>query len=56
MLNVIKDLKESLPIEIKSTFLGAHSFPKEVSKSEYFDLVINKMLPDFATKRLSGLC
>ena len=52
MLNVIKDLKESLPIEIKSTFLGAHSFPKEVSKSEYFDLVINKMLPDFATKRL----
>ena len=52
MLNVIKDLKESLPIEIKSTFLGAHSFPKELSKSEYFDLVINKMLPDFATKRL----
>ena len=52
MLNVIKDLKESLPIEIKSTFLGAHAFPKELSKSEYFDLVINKMLPDFATKRL----
>ena len=52
MLNVIKDLKESLPIEIKSTFLGAHAFPKELSKSEYFDLVINKMLPDFATKSL----
>ncbi len=52
MLNVIKDLKESLPIEIKSTFLGAHAFPKEISKSEYFDLVINKMLPDFATKSL----
>ena len=52
MLNVIKDLKKSLPIEIKSTFLGAHAFPKELSKSEYFDLVINKMLPDFATKRL----
>ena len=52
MLNVIKDLKESLPIEIKSTFLGAHAFPKELSKSEYFDLVINKMLPDFAAKSL----
>ena len=52
MLNVIKNLKESLPIEIKSTFLGAHAFPKELSKSEYFDLVINKMLPDFATKSL----
>ena len=52
MLNVIKDLKESLPIEIKSTFLGAHAFPKELSKSEYFDLVINKMLPDFTTKNL----
>ena len=25
---------------------------KELSKSEYFDLVINKMLPDFATKSL----
>ena len=52
MLNVIKDLKESLPIEIKSTFLGAHAFPKEISKSEYFDLVINRMLPDFAAKSL----
>ena len=52
MLNVIKDLKESLPIEIKSTFLGAHAFPKELSKNEYFDLVINKMLPDFTTKKL----
>ena len=52
MLNVINDLKESLPIEIKSTFLGAHAFPKELSKNEYFDLVINKMLPDFTTKKL----
>ena len=52
MLKVIKRLKDSLPIEIKSTFLGAHSVPKNYSKDDYFDVVITKMLPDFYEKNL----
>lgn len=52
MLKVIKRLKNSLPILIKSTFLGAHAIPKEYSKKEYFDLIINKMIPDFSKENL----
>jgi len=52
MLKVIKRLKESLPIQIKSTFLGAHAIPKNSKKEEYFRLVLDKMLPDFAKYKL----
>lgn len=52
MLQVINRLKNSLPIEIKSTFLGAHAVPKNYKKEEYFNLVINKMLPEFVDKKL----
>ena len=52
MLKVIKRLKESLPIQIKSTFLGAHAIPKNYKKEEYFRLVLNEMLPDFAKDEL----
>lgn len=52
MLRVIKRLKESLPIEIKSTFLGAHAIPKNYKKEDYFKVVVNEMLPDFADDQL----
>ena len=52
MLKVIKRLKESLPIQIKSTFLGAHAIPKNTIKEEYFRLVLDKMLPDFTRDKL----
>ena len=52
MLKVIKRLKESLPIQIKSTFLGAHAIPKNYRKEEYFRLVLDEMLPDFAKDEL----
>ena len=52
MLEVISRLKNSLPIEIKSTFLGAHAIPKNHKKDDYLKLVIDKMLPDFIDKKL----
>jgi len=52
MLEAINRLKNSLPIEIKSTFLGAHAVPKNYKKEEYFNLVIDKMLPEFVDKKL----
>ena len=55
MLRVIKRLKENTEIEIKSTFLGAHSVPAEYrgKQTEYVDLVINEMLPQVAAEDLA---
>ncbi|HON17969.1 MAG TPA: imidazolonepropionase [Salinivirgaceae bacterium] len=55
MLRVIKRLKETTPLIIKSTFLGAHSIPLEYRgrQDEYVDLIINEMLPQVATEDLA---
>lgn len=55
MLRVIKRIKESTPIEVKSTFLGAHSVPSEYrsDQSKYVDLVINEMIPAVAAENLA---
>ena len=53
ILKVIRRLKESTPITIKSTFLGAHAIPKEFKTSkEYLDQVINLMIPKIIEKDL----
>jgi imidazolonepropionase len=58
MLRVIKKLKETLPIPIKSTFLGAHAVPPEYkeNKKAYIDLIINEMLPAIANEQLADYC
>jgi len=55
MLRVIKKLAENYPIEIKTTFLGAHAFPTEFknNKDGYIDLIINSMLPKIADENLA---
>lgn len=55
MLRVIKKLVENYPITIKSTFLGAHAFPKEYKEnhSGYIDLIIDEMLPKIAEEKLA---
>ena len=55
MLRVIKRLKETTPLIMKSTFLGAHAFPLEYKSKpdEYVDLIINEMLPQIATEELA---
>ncbi len=55
MLRVIQKLKQNKPIEIKSTFLGAHSIPAEYKnhKQKYIDLIINEMLPNIAKENLA---
>ncbi|MEC7645883.1 MAG: imidazolonepropionase [Bacteroidota bacterium] len=55
ILKVIKRLKKSSEITIKSTFLGAHALPKEFqqNKNGYMDLVINEMLPEVAKENLA---
>ncbi len=55
ILKVIKRLKEAMPIEIRSTFLGAHAFPLEFKEdhSAYIDLIENDMLPEIAKSNLA---
>ncbi|HCT31130.1 MAG TPA: imidazolonepropionase [Bacteroidales bacterium] len=55
MLRVIKRLKETTPITIKATFLGAHAVPSEYKEKqgEYVDLIINEMIPMIASEDLA---
>ena len=55
MLKVIRRLKESSPLTIKSTFLGAHAVPQKYKKDpdSYVDLIINEMLPVISAEDLA---
>jgi len=55
MLRVIRRLKESTPLTIKSTFLGAHAFPAEYKsdRDKYVDMVISEMIPVVAAEDLA---
>lgn len=55
MLRVIKRLRESTPIKIKSTFLGAHSIPLKYRSDtdSYVNLVIDEMIPAVAAEKLA---
>ena len=54
MLQVIKQIKDSSKMQVKSTFLGAHAYPNEFkgNKDGYINLVLNKMLPTFKRDNL----
>lgn len=55
MLRVIKKLKERSGLSIKSTFLGAHTYPIAYREDHagYIDEVITKMLPAIAKEKLA---
>jgi imidazolonepropionase len=55
MLRVIKRLKQSATIQIKSTFLGAHAVPSEFksNKEAYVKLIVEEMLPQIAEQNLA---
>ncbi len=55
ILRVIKRLKGESPIEIRTTFLGAHAFPSEYKQDQegYINLIIHKMLPEIAKEGLA---
>jgi len=55
MLRVIKKLKEKSPLIIRSTFLGAHTYPAAYKDNHqgYIDLIIQEMLPVIAREKLA---
>jgi imidazolonepropionase len=55
MLRVIRRIKESAPLEVKATFLGAHAVPAiyRNRRNKYVDLVLNEMIPAVAAEDLA---
>lgn len=57
-LEVAKKLNEDHPIDIISTFMGAHAVPKKYKNNpeEFVDIIINNMIPEVAKKDLAKFC
>ncbi len=53
MLRVIRRIKESAPLKVMSTFLGAHAVARGMSQEAYVNLVINEMIPAVASEGLA---
>jgi imidazolonepropionase len=55
MLRVIRKLKEKSPLQIKSTFLGAHTYPLQYRENHpaYIKIIVEEMLPVIARDKLA---
>ena len=55
MLRVIRRIKKTSPIEVRSTFLGAHAVARAYKgrQKEYVDLICKEMIPAVARERLA---
>lgn len=55
MLRVAKRIQSSLPMTVKTTFLGAHTIPSEFrgKTDAYLDLVCDEMIPNVAKEKLA---
>lgn len=58
ILQVIKELNSLFPIDIKATFLGAHTFPPEYKndQSQYIKIIVNEIIPFVAENNLASSC
>lgn len=54
-LRINRYLEEKMPITVISTYLGAHSIPKEYERNsdKYIDYIIEKMLPEIKEEHLA---
>jgi len=57
-LELNRELNAAHPLEIVSTFLGAHVIPDEYTdrRDEYLDLLCDEMLPTVAERQLAEFC
>lgn len=56
LLRVNRLLQTSQPVEIVSTFLGAHDFPTEIPRKQYLESLIHEMIPQVAEAGLAKFC
>ena len=55
-LEVNQRLQASQPVDVVSTFLGAHDFPPELPRHKYLELLIKEMIPKVAELGLAEFC
>ena len=55
MLRVIRRIKQTTPIKVIPTFLGAHAVGREYigRQSEYVDMIVNEMIPAVGEEKLA---
>lgn len=53
MLRVIRRIRESVPMHVSATFLGAHAVGRNYTKPQYMDLLLNEMIPEVGRERLA---
>ncbi|CAN5462598.1 imidazolonepropionase [soil metagenome] len=53
MLRVARRIGKESSLTVKTTFLGAHAVPREMSKLEYIKLVMDEMIPAVAAEKLA---
>jgi len=58
MLRAVKRLAAEHPLDVVSTFLGAHEVPQEFrsNRAGYVDLVIEEMIPAVASEQVAEWC
>lgn len=55
MLRVIRHIKDTAPLKVVSTFLGAHAVGRAYKgrQKEYVDLIVNEMIPEVGREHLA---
>ena len=53
MLRAARRLGAVLPVDVRTSFLGAHAVPKERSQADYVDLLCDSMMPEVAASGLA---
>ena len=53
MLRVIRRIRETSPLKVMATFLGAHAVGRGFTQDEYVKLVVNEMIPEVGRQKMA---
>ena len=56
MLKINRRLANNYPVEVVSTFLGAHGWPSDMKKEDYLETLTKEMIPAVAGSGLAEFC
>jgi imidazolonepropionase len=55
-LRIMKELNAEHPVDIVSTYLGAHAVPSGYTEKDYVDFMIREVLPEIRKENLAECC
>jgi len=53
MLRVARKIGQNTPLTVRTTFLGAHAIPRDTSREQYIERIIQEMIPAIAEQKLA---